>query len=286
MGNLSFNPMLTTNALGSFGVEWTGGFQGTALADPAVRFQLAGGILATSETLDMYGGIAISENIPSPGVAVPSPTLGGLIKRATTLAQVTGFSVFDQNYAAINTPQSPVPLSAGGQMVNFYRFGTNARIWLNADPALVDLETGLISQQVSWDFNAQQLVPYAAGYNAATPISQTYTSATGILALTFSAAPGPVAGDQVSISGWTPAELNGSWSIASTASAGAVLNLQLPTGLGSLSPTGGQLDAGGGALGIRGVLRMEVGNSMTVDYDPNTGFATWNRSGTAALVLL
>ena len=34
------------------------------------------------------------------------------------------------------------------------------------------------------------------------------------------------------------------------------------------------------------VLSVEVGNSMTVSYDPVTGFATWNRSGTTAIILI
>jgi hypothetical protein len=47
----------------------------------------------------------------------------------------------------------------------------------------------------------------------------------------------------------------------------------------------GQLDAGGGALNVR-VLDVQVGNSMVVSYDPDTGFATWDRSGSAALILI
>ena len=48
---------------------------------------------------------------------------------------------------------------------------------------------------------------------------------------------------------------------------------------------GGQVDAGGGALNVK-VLDIQVGNSMTVNYDPVTGFATWNRNGSTAIILI
>ena len=38
MANLSLNPMATTNAAGSFGVQSDGFIQGVALDDPANRF--------------------------------------------------------------------------------------------------------------------------------------------------------------------------------------------------------------------------------------------------------
>ena len=44
--NITINPSLTSNALGSFNIASTGYIQGTALDNPAVRYQLAGGVLA------------------------------------------------------------------------------------------------------------------------------------------------------------------------------------------------------------------------------------------------
>lgn len=289
MSQISFNPMLTSNAAGSFGTDWTGGFQGSALADPAVRFQLAGGRLNANDALPMWGGVGITENVATQGAGTqPSSTLGGVISRATTIAagagQLTGFSVFDQNYAAINTPQSPVPLSGSNMLVNFYRFNTNARIWLAVNSALLNFAGDIISTPVSWDFGAQEIVPFIAAYPQLAATSATYTSATGILAITFPSAPVPVVGDQVSVFGFTPASLNGSWPV--TAVAGNIMSLQLPSGMGTIAPTGGTLQAGGGALPIRGILRVEAGNSMTVNYTPATGVASWNRSGSTALVLL
>src|SRR6185312_14501318 len=103
VANISYNPYQTTNAGGSFQIDSTGYIQGVMLDDPAVRFALAGGMLATSETIPMWGGVGISEVIPGAS-GTPNSALGGLITRATTLTasaagQLTGFSVFNQNHA-------------------------------------------------------------------------------------------------------------------------------------------------------------------------------------------
>jgi len=168
---ITFNPYPQTTAGGMFVIESDGFVVGTAMPDPETRFALAGGWLANTETLPMFGGIAINESIPTERTTAPAtPTradiaLGGVIARATTLAAgagtTTGFSVFDQNYAAFNSPQSPVPVVTNGGLVNFYRLGSGARVVLGIDPALVTLEGGLITQQVSWDFSAQRIIAFA-----------------------------------------------------------------------------------------------------------------------------
>src|SRR6516162_6896655 len=198
VANIAFNPYLQTNAAGQFTIESDGLVVGTAYPDPSTRFALAGGWLATTETLPMYGGIAISELIPTERSTAPAtPTrpdiaLGGVIARATTLAAgagtTTGFCVFDQNYAAYNSPQSPVPTIGNGGLVNFYRLGSGIRIALAIDPALVTLEGGLITQQVSWDFSLQRIIAFATNALAVKILSikssgcmrPVYTSGTGL----------------------------------------------------------------------------------------------------------
>ena len=167
VANIAFNPLAQTNAAGMFNIESDGFIVGTAMPDPAARFALAAGWLSTSETLPMFGGIAINESVPQerPPVSRTDVALGGIIARATTLAAgagtTTGFAVFDQNYAAVNTPQSPVPVVGSGGLVNFYRLGSGARVALAIDPTLVTLEGGLITQLVSWDFSAQRIIAFA-----------------------------------------------------------------------------------------------------------------------------
>lgn len=284
---VSINPLKTTTAAGSFGVDSEGFIQGTALNDPAVRYALSGGVLADSETLPMWGGVGISEEI-----AVSGAPTGGGIKRATGLTgatALTGFSVFDQNNAAINSPQSPVPLSASGMQVNFYRFGSGARIAVAADPSLIGIEGDIITQAVSWDFNNQRLIPEVG---TLTISSGTYDTATGAVVLTMSAPITFGPGDSVETSSLTGtgtnlADLEGTWT-ATAGTTGSTVTFTAPTGLGSIAITGGSLTVGGAASQVLPVkiLQFNDGNSMTVDYDATTGFATWDRSGTCAIILI
>jgi hypothetical protein len=158
---ITFNPYVQTSALGSFYIESDGLIVGTAYPDPAARYALAGGWLATTETLPMFGGVGISENIPQEQTAPPTHadvSLGPIVARATATANLTGFSTFDQNYAGVNTPQSPVPLTDLGGQVNFYRLGCGIRLALAIDPTLVSLEGGLTTQAVAWDFTNQKII--------------------------------------------------------------------------------------------------------------------------------
>lgn len=283
VANLSFNPILTTNALGSFGIDWNGYIQGTALNDPAVRYALAGGVLATTETIPMWGGVGIYENVP--GVAGgPLDSLGSLVGRATSIATLTGFSVFDQDHAALTTPQSPVPTMLSNMSVHFYRFGSGARLALQLAPSLVSLDGGLITQQVSWDFNNQQLIPYVAAYPANVITAATWASTSGgQVTYTTTTAHGVAVGDYFTISGMTPAGYNGDF-IAITGTTGSTLVAALAVNPGTETVLG-TLVAGGGAVPCK-ILNVQIGNSMTVVYNSATGYTTWNRSGSTAIALI
>lgn len=162
--NLPFNPAITTNAAGSFSAQSVGYRQGDAQDDPATRYALAGGTLATTETLPMWGGVAIKTTIPTSGV-----TLGGTVARSTSNAEILGFSVFNQDGAMLTTPQSPAPVALGGGQVNFYRIGSGARIAVAIDPTLAaTLQNGttLSNVQVSWDLTNQKIITYDAGIGA------------------------------------------------------------------------------------------------------------------------
>jgi hypothetical protein len=198
VANIAFNPYVQTSAAGMFNIESDGFIVGTAMPDPATRFALAGGWLATAETLPMFGGVGISENIPQerPPVSRADVALGGIIARATAEANLTGFSVFDQNYAAVNSPQSPVPTVGSGGLVNFYRLGSGARVALAIDPTLITLEGTLITSQVSWDFTNQKIIAFATN---ALPVKvlqikssgcmvPVYTSGTGFTTWTYNGA--------------------------------------------------------------------------------------------------
>lgn len=287
---IPFAPYASINGAGSFNVSSAGYIQGMAMPDPSARNWLSGGVLASTETLPMIGGVGISESIP--GVAgQQSGTLGGTIKRATTIGTssaggLTGFSVFDQNHAAVNSPSSPVPQVASYGLVNFYRLGSKARIPLACDPALASLEGGIIGAQVSWDFVNQLLVPYTG---TLTISSGLYNNTTGVVTLTMAVAPTFSAGDAVIVSSLTGtgafASLNGTYTATSVF--GNAVTYQAAPALGASTITGGSLTLGSGASSALPVevLDFNIGNSMTVSQVAG-GSATWNRNGSCALVYL
>lgn len=289
--NIPFNYLPTTVAQGTFNVQSVGWVQGTFIDDPAVRYQLAGGVLATTETLPMWGGVGISETVTPNGAGAPDGALGPLITRATnvtaaTAGQLTAFSVFNQAYGMAITPQSPVPLAPSGGQVNFFRLGSNARIVVACDPSLVSLEQGITTAQVSWDFAAQQLIPYVAAYAANVITAASWASTSGGQAtLTTTSAHGLSVGSDFTVSGITPAAYNGTFkAIAGTTGSTIVYALPLATTPGAGSAFG-TLVAGGGVLPCK-ILSIEASNSMTVNYNTLTGYASWNYAGTVAVILI
>lgn len=297
-GSISFNPYVQTTFTGSFNTTANGLVVGTAYPDPASRVYLSGGILASTETLPIWGGVGISESIPVPGVtdvllsATPAPNgdLGTVITRATTVTAgaggLTGFSVFDQAHSWITTPQSQVPTGGVGGLVNFFRLGSNIRIAVAIDPALVSLEGGSISGPVSWDFTQQRLIPYVAAYAANVITAAAWASTSGGTAtLTTTAAHGVTVGSDFTITGITPSAYNGTFT-AITGTTGSTLKYLLPAASTPGAGTAfGTLVAGGGALNVQ-VLELQISNSMVPVYNSATNTVNWNRSGSAAIIKL
>lgn len=292
--SLTFNPVLTTNAAGTFNSTSGGYIQGTAQNDPAVRNELAGGVLLSSSSLPVFGGVAISEVVPG-ATGSPNNNLGGIVSYATSVGTTTGnsatsagictgISVFDQANAMINYPGSPVPAAQPGMQVNFYRFGSGARIAVALAPGLVTLEGELISTNVSWDFTNQQIIPYQASFGANALTNATWASTGGGQAtFTTTTSHGVAVGSYFTISGISPAGYNGDF-IAITGTSGSTLVAALASNPGSYV-SGGTLVAGGGAFPCR-VLDVNIGNSMTWSYNSTTGLATWNYGGSAAVILI
>jgi hypothetical protein len=305
--NIQINPSLTSNALGSFTIDTTGYIQGCALDSPNARYNLAGGVLATTETTPMWGGTAIYEAIAAVS-PYNTPTLGNVVGKATSVVTsgatvLAGWSVFDQDYAAINTPQSPVPLLASGMSVHYYRLGSGARIAVQCDADLVSLQTqstGLEQNYANiggpalyWDSVNQFLSGTPGGQ---TVNSVVYSSVTGLMTVTLATADTPVAvGDVFSLSGVTSnsgtapfAALNAEQIVTSVTS-NEIFTFVPPAGLGTwitIGLTSGLIATNLVLTGLIKVLDVSVGNCMTVNYNANTGFATWNRQGSCAVILI
>jgi len=290
--NLQFDPMAVGDASGLFRSESEGYIQGFMLPDPAIRYQLDGGVLADTETLPIWGGVAITETLS----AQPNNS-GNTIKRATTDAAIDGFVVSNQAHNFINTPSNPVPMGYPGMSVPFIRMGSGARIAVACDADLAAIlaaggsSTGL---QVTWDYNSQRLVEYnaATATVAITSITATFDGvSTWSFAVVATAASNVGAvGDAFTISGVTSTggtapitELNANH-IAATWTDNQNFTFTLSGAAGDFGTiTGGQLDQATGTLAAK-ILSVEKDNSMIVVRDPVTGNYSWNRAGSTAVI--
>lgn len=292
--SLSLNPVLTTNAAGTFGKSWNGLIVGTVYDDPAARYSLAGGYLAASESQPMPGGVGISENIPG-AANTPAVPLGGPIIRASTISKtsaggLTGWSVFNQNHAMIESAQSQVPCSLAYMSVHIARLGSGLRLAVAMDADLVSLEGSIITSQVSWDFNAQCLTPYVASTTTIALSSVTWANTAGgrLTVVAGSAVPWGI-GDTVFLAGATntgTGVINRAFTI-DTFTDSTHFTLAAPAAAGVYGTIGGSpvLDESGGLLPVS-ILKVEIGNSMVPVYNPDTGYTNWNRNGNAAVILI
>lgn len=293
VATIPYNPygQIGGNA-GLFNAQAVGLRQGTAFADPSTRFRLRAGLLATTETIPMWGGVGIYAFIPGSSTGalnLPNVALGTIVGRATALTGSTlllGFSVFDEAYGMVTTPQSPVPLSASGMQVNWYPLGSLARIVVACDPALISLRGATIKPAVSWDFTNQLLVPELG---TLTISSGTYNNTSGVVVLTMSSSITFSAGDSITVASLTGtgsfASLDGTFTTIPTTS-GTTVTYNAGAGLGASTITGGNVTVGGSAsqaLPVT-VLDVQATNCETVAYNSTANTATWNYNGAAAVI--
>ena len=277
----SLNPVVTTNFAGQFQTTSDGYTQGQALADWSLMSQLRGGVLAASETLPMYPGVGVYENMPAAGSSTfVTPTVGRATNvTANTAKTLAGFSVFNNWVNGVNNPQSPVPTAATGMGVNFFRLGSGIMVPVACAPSLTSLDGSLTTPLVSWDFVGQQLAPYVAAYPANVLTGQTWSA--GSVTFTTTTAHGVAVGDVFAISGSTPAGYNGVYT-AITGTTGSTLVATLATNPGS-STAYGTLVAGGGALNVK--ISGVYTNGRIISYNATTNVATY-ATGTVALIQL
>ncbi|MGX5055999.1 hypothetical protein ACWKX9_20395 [Enterobacter asburiae] len=286
---LTVNPMLTTNAGGTFYVKSDGLIQGVALDDPAARYALASGTLSSSEIKPLWGGVAINELVPG----VSSAPRGTTIKRATTLAEMVGIAVFNQAHNGLTTPQSPVPQFLSNMSVSFYRFGSGMRVPVKASDAIITQGSAGISvnHPVVWNFASDCLDVFTTVAADVDTTGITWTAPTpaaaGYATATTASAHGLAVGAYVAITGAVPAAYNGTVQVLSVPSSTTFTftPVSVPTGNATTQGTVGAAAQADVVLPVK-IIEMQKGNSKTVSYDPATGFATWNDSGNAALILL
>lgn len=154
---ITLNPLPTTGATGSFGFSTLGYTAGTLWPNAAARNFLRNGFIASSVSGLVYGGVGITTTTQ----AAASPMLGPTLTIATAAANLTGFAVWDQSAAGVQTPQSPVPLFSPGMSISFVEFGMGQCIALPMSAANAANLLGVADNtQLTWDFTNQVLLPF------------------------------------------------------------------------------------------------------------------------------
>jgi hypothetical protein len=145
---ISFNPQLTTSPSNTFLSQTEGYVQGTTFDDTSSRMWLASATIGSSVTQPVWGGMVVTEEV----AIVNSNQLGNSLVLASAAGNVTGMTVFDQSHNMIIVPGNSVQTALAGMTINYYRFGTNARIAVSVLSSLVaSLEGGAINQALYWD---------------------------------------------------------------------------------------------------------------------------------------
>jgi len=164
---ITLTPMVTTGVADSFLLQSDGFVAGTFLDDPAVRYQLEGGFIGSSQTTPIWGGLPLSLGIPALGGGGSSSGLGPSCVVAATNGAIDAWCLYNQAANMLITPGSNAPQASSGMTINFGRPGSNFRIVL---PILTSLVNTVIGQepgyQVSWDFTNNRIMAYDAGVGA------------------------------------------------------------------------------------------------------------------------
>ena len=170
-GTVSLNPFGTNQPQDSFLLQTQGYVQGAPYDDTVSRMWLAGGMLASTETVVMWGGVPVTETINVAGSG--SDGLGPVLKRSTTQANTTAWSTNLQANSMVVTSGNNVPVAAVGNYVAFFRYGSQQRLAVAVDPALVTAITGagdaINSQALYWDVTNYRVTLTTTGGNFALP---------------------------------------------------------------------------------------------------------------------
>lgn len=170
---LPFNPLLVSSPANTFDVVSTGAYQGSLEADPTVENQVIQGVVAKVAPFPLYGGVPIIEAL------VDENTLSHTyINVSPTVNEITGVTTNFQSVGTYIYPGSNVPQAPVNGNINFFRLGSNARIWMNASAAAVaSLFDGPINKRVTYNFTTMQIeVMTDADYPFPGLVVQTMTS--------------------------------------------------------------------------------------------------------------
>ena len=171
----------TTVANNTFLLNTDGFIVGTLYGKFPDRYAIEGGVVASTQTTPLYGGLPLTLAVTAPTIQ-GSSGLGERATLATAQTNIDGWSVFDQGAAGIISGFSNVPLYYVNTSINFVRSGF---LVLPVNPAAVNtIAGGASNQAIFWNF-AQGYVDItgtgALGYQiiALSTNSKTVTYAAG-----------------------------------------------------------------------------------------------------------
>lgn len=168
--SVNFNPIQTTNFPGTFFVSTNGFVQGVMEDDPVSRFYLRSGVVASAATVPMWGGVGIAEGLAGGSTGI-ADELNSILSAASSANGIDGFTVFNQAAAMVITNSSTVPLSGSLMAVNFFRFGSGARVAVQTTSTVASaLAGGSTSPTLYWDPVNYQVTTVATS-NVALPTS-------------------------------------------------------------------------------------------------------------------
>ena len=146
------NVYSTTVSANSFLLNSDGYTGGTLVGKYPDRYQVEGGVVASTQTTPVYGGLPLSLAVVAP-TARGSSGLGQLATLAASAANIDGWCVFTQASAGVITPYSSAPLYYANNSVNFVRIGSGAWVVLPLNPAAVNTIAGQGSNfPIYWNF--------------------------------------------------------------------------------------------------------------------------------------
>lgn len=158
----------TGNFPGTFFVDTNGFIQGAMEDDPVARFALRTGVAASSITVPLWGGVAIAETLAGGSSGVVDQA-DSILLPASSVNGVTGFTVYNQASAMVITNASNAPSSMPLMAVNFFRFGSGARVAVQTTSTVAAaLAGGTISPTLYWDPVNYQVTTVSAS-NVALP---------------------------------------------------------------------------------------------------------------------
>src|SRR5579875_1642227 len=173
MSGITLQPYTTNNPQNSFIEQTQGYIQGLPQDDTVARQWLAQGVLVSTASAPLWGGLPIEELINVTGAG--SEGLGPTVQAAASQGTCTGFSTFLQMAHMVITPGANAPQAAAGNSVGFFRLGTQQRLAVKCDPALVSAlvsaDGAINSQALYWDVTNYQITLTTSGGNWALPTS-------------------------------------------------------------------------------------------------------------------